>query len=125
MKKILKTFLLAAIVGILSGLQGMAGAIYILFGLIYLNIVDSQQEAAGTTLVYTSVPLTLGAAYIYYEKGKVNIDALKILIPTAFIFSVFGAKLNFHISKKYIYLSMSILLLLISGYFFNKFNKEI
>jgi len=124
MNDLIKTFLLAAIVGIISGMQGMAGSIYILFGLIALGLVDSQQEAAGTTLLYTSIPLTLGAAYVYYKKGKVNLKLASILIPTALVFSILGAKLNFNIPNKYVILSLSITTFAISIYFFYKYLNE-
>ena len=119
--KYLKTFLLASIVGILAGIQGMAGSIYILFGLLAFNIVDSQQEAAGTTLLYTSIPLTLGATYVYYKQNKVNLKIASILIPTALVFSIIGAKLNFVLPPKFIFFSIAIFTLGISIYFFNKF----
>jgi uncharacterized membrane protein YfcA len=119
--KYLKTFILASLVGILAGIQGMAGSVYILFGLLALNIVDSQQEAAGTTLLYTSIPLTLGATYIYYKQNKVNLKIASILIPTALVFSVIGAKLNFILPPKFVFFSIAIFTFGISIYFFKKF----
>ena len=60
-----KTFILATLVGLLGGIQGQAGALYVLSGLLMFNIVKSQDIAAGTALLYTSVPVTIGAAYEY------------------------------------------------------------
>ena len=120
MKKFLLTFILAAIVGLLGGIQGSAGSVYILAGLLAFEIVKTQKEAAGITLFYTSVPLTLAAAYEYYKKGAVDFTIVAILIPTALMFSFFGAKLNSFISEKNVTLSIAASTLLTSIYFANK-----
>ena len=120
MQKYLAAFLLAAIVGIIGGLQGNAGSLYILTGLLMFNIVDNQKAAAGTTLLYTSFPLTAGAAYQYYKNGNVDIKMAGILIGTAAIFSILGAKLNYMISEKYTIYSIGIMMYLSSFYYFYK-----
>jgi|TARA_R110001599_G_C11816768_1_gene616673 uncharacterized membrane protein YfcA len=120
MKKYILTFILAAIVGIIGGLQGNAGSVYILTGLLLFNIVSTQRMAAGTTLLYTSVPLTIGAAYQYYKKGDIDFKLAGILIVTAFFFSILGAKLNYIIPQKYTLYSTSIMLFLSSLFFFRK-----
>lgn len=120
MKKYILTFILAAIVGIIGGLQGNAGSVYILTGLLLFNIVSTQRMAAGTTLLYTSVPLTIGAAYQYYKKGDIDFKLAGILTVTAFFFSILGAKLNYIIPQKYTLYSTSIMLFLSSLFFFRK-----
>jgi len=120
MKKYLLTFILAAIVGLLGGIQGAAGSVYILAGLLALGIVETQRQAAGTTLLYTSIPLTLAAAYEYYKKGSVDLTVAAILIPTALIFSILGAKVNFLIPPKITTLSIGVTTLLTSIYFITK-----
>ena len=124
MNDFIKTFCLAAVVGFFSGMQGMAGAIYILLGLMFLGLVDSQQEAAGTTLLYTTIPLTIGAVYVYYKEDKINFRLAAILIPTAFIFSILGAKINFKIPNKYVLLTIFISTFIISCYFLHLYLKE-
>ena len=120
MKKYILTILLGSVVGLLGGLQGSAGSLYILTGLLILGIVDNQKQAAGTALMYTSVPLTLSAAYIYYKKGDVDLTVSGILILTGIIFSYFGAKLNYLIPKKAVEYSIFITTFLSSIYFFIK-----
>ena len=115
-----KTFILAAVVGLLGGIQGQAGSLYILSGLLMFNIVKSQDIAAGTALLYTSIPVTLGAAYEYYKRGKMDLNISLILIPTVIVFSVIGAKLNPYIPKKYTLYSIGLTSLIISIYFFYK-----
>jgi|SaaInlStandDraft_1057018.scaffolds.fasta_scaffold237719_1 uncharacterized membrane protein YfcA len=124
MNQQLITFFIGAITGLLSGIQGMAGSIYIVFSLLFFNLVKDQQEAAGTTLIYTSIPLTLGGAYIYYKKNKINFKVLSILIPTAFIFCIIGSYLNFKIPEKFTFLSLSIITFLMSIYYFKKFYSN-
>jgi uncharacterized membrane protein YfcA len=120
MRKYLLTFILAAIVGFIGGLQGAAGSVYILAGLLAFGIIDTQKEAAGTTLLYTSIPLTIAAAYEYHKKGKVNFKIAAVLIPTALVFSIVGAKSNFLVSSKITTLSIALTTFLTSAYFFNK-----
>jgi len=120
MKKYIYTFILGAVVGLLGGLQGNAGSLYILTGLLLFGIVEHQREAAGTTLLFTSVPLTLAAAYQYYTKGDVNIPIAVILILTAIIFSFLGAKLNYLLSEKTVLYSIAVATSLSSIYFFRK-----
>ena len=43
-----------------------------------LGLVETQQETAGTTLFYISIPLTLGAAYVYYKKDMINFKLASI-----------------------------------------------
>ena len=97
--KLLATIILGIIVGILGGWQGQSGSIYILTGLLAFGIVDNEHTAAGTALLYTSVPVSLGATYLYYKQGYVNIEAGLILIPIVFLFSLLGSKLNFYIQE--------------------------
>ena len=124
MEKLLLTLILGSIVGFIGGLQGNAGSVYILTGLLMFNIVGSQQEAAGTTLLYTSVPLTLGAAYQYYKKGKIDLRVAGILIASSFVFSILGAKLNFLIPEKWTLYSISVMMMLSSIYFFRRAYLE-
>ena len=118
--KITTTIILGIVVGILGGWQGQAGALYILTGLMAFNIVKNQHMAAGTALLYTSVPISLGAAYQYYKNDRIDWDAAMILIPTVFIFSILGAKINFIVHKKITLLSIAFTTLLITIYYFYK-----
>ena len=120
MQKYILTFFLAAAVGLLGGIQGQAGSLYILTGLLMLGIVETQADAAGTALLYTSVPVTIGAAYEYYKQGKINLKIAAILIFTAFLFAYVGAKINHLISSKVVEYSIAVMTLLSSIYFFKR-----
>lgn len=113
--------ILASIVGIVGGIQGNAGTVYLLAGLLLFNIVKTQQEAAAITLLYTSVPLTLGAAWEFYSRGKLDYWLAGVCIIFGFLFSIVGARLNFLISEKNVVLSTAILMLISSGIFFQRY----
>jgi uncharacterized membrane protein YfcA len=118
--KFIKTLILGVSVGLLGGIQGQAGALYILTGLIMFNIVESQQIAAGTALLYTSVPVTLGAAYEYYKRKEIDWMVALVLIPTVIVASIIGAKINPLIPPKYTLYSISLTSFVISLYFLHK-----
>jgi uncharacterized membrane protein YfcA len=118
MREYILSFILAALVGLLGGIQGQAGSLYILTGVLMLGIVKTTSEATGTALLYTSLPVTLGAAYEYYRQGKINLKISAILSFTAFIFAYGGARINPLISSKIIEYSIAITTLLSSIYFF-------
>lgn len=123
--EITTTIILGIIVGLLGGWQGQAGAIYILTGLMILELVNNQRTAAGTALLYTSVPVSLGAVYEYYKTGHIDWEIAIILIPCVFIASIFGAKLNKITHEKITLFSVGVSALMISGYFFYKsYNKK-
>jgi len=119
-EKIIATIILGVIVGILGGWQGQSGSIYILMGLLAFGIVEDEHTAAGTALLYTSVPVSLGATYLYYKKGYVNIEAGLILIPIVFLFSMLGSKLNFYIAEKNTLYMLGICELAIATYVFHR-----
>ena len=112
--------ILGALVGILGGLQGQAGALYILTGLLAFGIVPSQRMAAGTALLYTSVPITLGAAWQYYQKGDIDLQIAAVIIPITVIFNILGARLNYVIPQSVTLYSIAVTTLLISVYYFVK-----
>tara|TARA_B100001093_G_C26842631_1_gene1021284 strand:+ start:11 stop:391 length:381 start_codon:yes stop_codon:yes gene_type:complete len=115
--------ILASIVGLIGGIQGNAGTVYLLAGLLFLNIVKTQQQAAAITLLYTSVPLTLGAAWEFHKRGKLDYKIAAICIIFGFIFSILGARLNFFISEKNVVLSTALLMFISSGIFFVRYLK--
>ena len=115
--------ILASIVGVIGGIQGNAGTVYLLARLLLLKIVETQQQAAAITLVYTSVPLTLGAAWEFHKRGKLDYKIAAICILFGFTFSILGARLNFLISEKNVVLSTAILMLISSGIFFERYFK--
>jgi uncharacterized membrane protein YfcA len=86
---ILILFGLAA--GILSGLLGIGGGIFIIPVLVFL-LGFSQQTAQGTTLAVMVPPIGLLAAWAYYKAGFVDIKVAGLMCIGFFIGGFFGAK---------------------------------
>ena len=117
--------LIGIVVGFIGGIQGIAGGFYISMLLLATGIVTTLRKAAGTTLLAIVFPLSIGAVYEYYKTG--DIDYIPGLIITFFyiIFATLGGRYNAMVDEKWILLSLGSLLLLTSGYFFNKYRKLI
>lgn len=90
--------LLGLIAGALSGLTGIGGGIVIVPALVYL-FGYSIHMAQGTTLALLVPPIGLLAAWGYYQKGFVNIEAAAIIALSFIVGSLFGAKLEFGLSE--------------------------
>jgi uncharacterized membrane protein YfcA len=79
------------IAGILSGLLGIGGGIFIIPGLVLL-MGFSQKMAQGTTLAMMIPPIGLLAAWAYYKAGFVDIKVAGLMCIGFFIGGFFGAK---------------------------------
>jgi uncharacterized protein len=66
--------LLGFAAGILVGLMGIGGGIVVVPALVYLIGMD-QHVAQGTSLFILLPPLGIGALYVYWRKGKVDLPA--------------------------------------------------
>jgi len=113
---------IGSIVGFLGGFQGIAGGFYITMLLLFTGVAKTHRMAAGTTLLAVLFPISLGAVYEYWESG--DVDTYTALIITLFytIFAWVGAKVNLQVDEKYSVLSLAVLLLLTSGYFFREYS---
>ncbi len=84
--------ILGLVAGTLSGLIGIGGGVLLTPALVYL-LNYSQQQAQGTTLALLLPPISLFAAWIYYQKGYVDVRAA-VLICLGFVLgSLLGARL--------------------------------
>jgi uncharacterized membrane protein YfcA len=66
------------VVGSLAGLIGIAGGVFLVPALVLLFHFP-QKMAQGTTLAVLLPPIGLGAAYLYYRAGNVNVKAAALL----------------------------------------------
>jgi uncharacterized protein len=90
--------LLGLACGALAGLIGIAGGVFLVPALVYL-LGYSQRMAQGTTLAVLLPPVGLGAAYLYYRHGDVNVRAA-IYIAIGFVIGgFFGAGESTHLSN--------------------------
>jgi len=75
--------------GILAGLLGIGGAVFVVPALVYLFGFE-QKMAQGTTLAMLIPPVGLLAAWQYYTAGNVNIKVAGILCVGMFVGGYFG-----------------------------------
>ena len=61
-------------IGVLVGLLGIGGGILVVPALVHLVGMD-QHLAQGTSLFILLFPLGLGAAFVYWKKGLVDVQA--------------------------------------------------
>ena len=121
--KYLTAIAIGCIVGFIGGFQGIAGGFYISMLLIFSGIVDSQKKAAGTTLLAILFPISAGAVYEYWKSDNIDIPVALIITFFYIIFSWLGAKINHNFSESFVILSLAILLMLTSFYFFYKYHS--
>ncbi len=84
--------LLGVAAGLLSGLIGIGGGVIIIPALV-LMFGFSQHQAQGTTLALLVPPIGILAAWSYYRRGDVNIEAALFIVIGFLIGSVFGARM--------------------------------
>ncbi len=89
--------ILGAVVGALSGLIGIGGGVLLTPALVYL-FNYSQQKAQGTTLALLLPPISLFAAWVYYQKGYVDVRAAVLICLGFVIGSLLGARLAVNVS---------------------------
>jgi uncharacterized protein len=89
--------LLGLITGVISGLIGIGGGVILTPALVYL-FGFSQHAAQGTTLALLVPPVSLLAAWTYYQKGNVDLKVAAIVFIGFFIGGYFGAKLAIQLS---------------------------
>lgn len=91
LNQILILLILGLISGILSGLLGIGGAVFIIPALA-MFMGFSQQTAQGTTLMMMVLPVGFMAALQYYKAGHGDIKTAGILALAFFIGGYFGGK---------------------------------
>ena len=119
--KYITAIIIGCIVGFIGGFQGIAGGFYISMLLLFTGIAKTQRMAAGTTLLAVVFPLSIGAVYEYWKTGDVDLYAGLIITFFYMIFSWVGAKANLLVDEQYPLLSLAVLLMLTSFYFFHRY----
>lgn len=99
--------------GVIGGVFGIGGGIVMIPALVIL-LGYPQHLAQGTTLAAMIPPTGLLAAWVYHQKGFVNIP-IAICIAIAFIFGgFFGGKIALAINPTYLKKAFSIFLGLVA-----------
>jgi uncharacterized membrane protein YfcA len=84
--------LLGVIAGLISGMIGIGGGVIITPALVFLFGL-SQHQAQGTTLALLVPPLGLMAAWVYYQKGYVDVKIAAFICLGFLLGSLLGAKM--------------------------------
>ena len=70
----LEIILLGLVIGVLVGLMGVCGGVVLIPALVYLMNMN-QHLAQGTSLLLQLPPIGIGALYLYWKKGNVDLRA--------------------------------------------------
>ena len=119
--KYLTAIAIGCVVGFIGGFQGIAGGFYISMLLLFSGIAENQKKAAGTTLLAILFPISAGAVYEYWKSDNIDIPVALIITFFYIIFAWIGAKVNPYFSERFVNLTLAVLLLLTSAYFFHKY----
>ena len=98
MEIVLAAFI-GCVAGLIMGVTGVGGGAIIIFSLLQV-LHFPQKLAQGTTLFVVAAPISLLAAFTYYQQGYVN---LKVGLITMLFFAGFcylGAYLGVKMSKE-------------------------
>ncbi len=113
MINILLFLLLGLAAGTLSGLIGIGGATVIIPVLV-LGFGLGQHMAQGTTLALMVPPIGLLAAWMYYQKGFVDLKIAAFVCIGFFIGGLIGAKLAIQIPEHLLKKMFGLFLLIVS-----------
>ncbi|MBQ4821793.1 sulfite exporter TauE/SafE family protein [Aquimarina sp. MMG016] len=95
---LISLILIGLLAGFFSGTLGIGGSV-VMIPLLILWVNFSQHEAQGTSLAVLAVPVTLLAAYNYYQEGYVNWKYAAIIAVTFIIGGYLGSKLAISINQ--------------------------
>lgn len=102
--------LIGTVAGLIMGTVGVGGGAVIIFSLLYIAHFP-QKLAQGTTLLIVAAPVSLLAAYNYYQNGFVNIKAGLIIMIFFLIFSFIGSYLAVFLPKDTLKIGLGIMLI--------------
>lgn len=105
--------LVGLLAGVLSGLLGIGGAVFIVPVLVHLFGWD-QHIAQGTTLAMLIPPVGLLAAWQYYNAGHVNVKVAAIMCVGLFVGGFIGGKFASIVPSVMLHRIFGVALLLIS-----------
>jgi uncharacterized protein len=98
--------------GVVSGLFGVAGAVVIIPGLLFVGL--PQHTANGTSLAALLLPVGLLGALEYYKRGQVNIPYAAVIAAGLFVGALLGAKLAGTLGDAALRKAFAVLLMLVA-----------
>lgn len=91
--------IIGLLAGFLSGVLGVGGGVVMVPLMVFL-LGFTQHQAQGTSLAVLAVPVTLAAAYNYYQDGSLNWKYALVMALMFVIGGYLGSKLAISISEK-------------------------
>ena len=98
MTLIILLIIIGVLAGIFSGLMGVGGGI-VMIPLMVFALGFTQHEAQGTSLAVLAVPVTLIAAYNYYQAGHVNWKYAAVIAVAFVVGAHLGSKFAISIDQ--------------------------
>ncbi|WP_108869987.1 sulfite exporter TauE/SafE family protein [Aquimarina aquimarini] len=95
---LISLILIGLLAGFFSGALGIGGSV-IMIPMLIILVNFSQHQAQGTSLAVLAVPVTLLAAYNYYQEGYVNWKYAVIIAVTFIVGGYLGSKLAISINQ--------------------------
>lgn len=96
---ILALVVIGLLAGFLSGILGVGGGV-VMVPLMVLLLGFTQHQAQGTSLAVLAVPVTLAAAYNYYQDGSLNWKYAIVMALMFVIGGYLGSKLAISLDEK-------------------------
>ncbi len=103
--------LIGAIAGLVMGTVGVGGGAIIIFSLSVFAKMPPKL-AQGTTLLIVAAPISLLAAWRYYQKGFVHLKAGLLIMASFLIFSFISANIAIELPNYLLKIFLGIMLLL-------------
>ena len=97
--EIILAIAIGCVAGLTMGFVGVGGGAIIIFSLLH-TLHFPQKMAQGTTLFIIAAPISLLAAYKYYQHGFVNVRVGIIIMVSFLVFSLIGTQLTLHVSDE-------------------------
>jgi uncharacterized membrane protein YfcA len=124
-------FLCLVFIGLFAGFMGSSvgasGTNVLLPGLLISGIVKDYKTALGTSLFTILAPLSIGAVYVYWKDGRVQVTNSIVLMIAYFISATFTSiYVVKYLPEQVLVLFYAIFLFLSSMYFFHTyFSREL
>ncbi len=114
MVHIILVLVLGLVIGVLVGLMGIGGGIVLVPALVYLFGMN-QHLAQGTSLLLQLPPIGLGALYLYWKKGTVDLPAGSVCAAGFLLGGYFGSVFAVRIPSRDLHALFGLFLMVAAG----------
>lgn len=110
---IISLIIIGLLAGLLSGVMGVGGGV-VMIPLMIFFLGFSQHQAQGTSLAVLAVPVTMLAAYTYYQEGHVNWKYAAVIAVFFVVGGYFGSKIAINVNQRTLKKIFAIILIVIA-----------